>query len=107
LPTEIENELAGSSVFFQKSAQPDSPQKPSPVELRQNEQSNGNATVMPRHHDTTTSSKDEGKIESKRASKQEVAGDDTDAATLETMRRAVKQIGKEAVTHRFTTEEKN
>lgn len=33
--------------------------------------------------------------------------DDTVAASLETMRKAVKQIGKEAATHRFTTQEKN
>jgi hypothetical protein len=103
LPTDIENELAGSSVFFQKSSQPDSPQKSSPAASRQNEQSNRNATVIPRHRATTTSSKDE----SKRPSEQGAVSDDTVAASLETMRKAVKQIGKEAATHRFTTQEKN
>jgi hypothetical protein len=63
--------------------------------------------VIPRHHDATTSSKDEGKIESRRLSEQETASDDMTAAALEIMRKAVKQIGKEAATHRFTTHEKN
>ncbi|MCC6167439.1 MAG: hypothetical protein IT329_09460 [Caldilineaceae bacterium] len=107
LPTAIANELAGSSVFFQKSTQPDSPQEPSPAESRQNEQSNDNATVIPRHHDTTRSRKNEGKIENKRPSEQEATSGDTTAATWETIRKSVKQIGKEAATHRFTTHEKN
>lgn len=39
--------------------------------------------TQPRHHDTVTPS------------------------TIESIRKAVKQVGKEAATHRFTTEEKN
>jgi hypothetical protein len=44
-------------------------------------------TVIPRNHDTTT------------------PGDGKEV--LEVVRKAVKQIGKEAATHRFTLEEKN
>jgi hypothetical protein len=52
-------------------------------------------TVIPRHHDTMTPSNHETMI----------PGEEQDI--FETVRKSVKQIGKEAATHRFTLDEKN
>lgn len=106
LPTDIANELAGSSVFFQKS-QSDSPQELAAAEYPKSKQSNPNATVTPRHRDTTTSSRGLREQHGTTGREQTAEGDDTAATTLETIRKTVRQIGKEAATHRFTTEEKN
>ena len=76
--TNIVNELRGQSVFFPQA-----------------EQEQLSDTVIPRHHDTmqphnhnTTPQDQEDTIEEK-------------------VRKAVKQVGKEAATHRFTLAEKN
>lgn len=106
LPTDIENELAGSSVFFQKS-QSDAPQESSRVEIPKSDQINTRATVIPRHHATTKSDKEENQTVSDTEGKQQIEDEDKTALTLETIRKAVKQLGKEAATHRFTPHEKN
>src|SRR5438105_8808569 len=78
----IKNELAGS-VFFPQAEQesPFQEQPPDSVIPRYH------ATMPPRNHETTTLPQEES-IEEK-------------------VRKAVKQIGKEAATHRFTLAEKN
>jgi hypothetical protein len=106
LPTEIENELAGSSVFFQKSKS-DAPQEASHPESPKRKQINTRATVIPRHHDTMKSDTDESQPASDMEAKQPIGDEDKTAVTLETIRKSVKQLGKEAATHRFTSHEKN
>lgn len=106
LPTDIANELAGSSVFFQKS-QLDAPQEESRAETPKSDQTNTRATVIPRHHATMESDKDESQSTSDTGGKQPIEDEDKTALTLETIRKSVKQLGKEAATHRFTTHEKN
>jgi hypothetical protein len=58
-----------------------------------------NDTVIPRHHDTVVSTMQP------RHHDTPIPQDDGDI--LDVVRRAVKQIGKEAATHRFTLDEKN
>jgi hypothetical protein len=96
----IQSELRGGSAFFPGYKSPDSPATKS-VEPKQAETvesppkerkpaakpRNSSDTTIPRHHDTTAPLQD------------------TDI--FEVVRKAVKQIGKEAATHRFTLEEKN
>jgi hypothetical protein len=94
----IYNELHGNSLFFSSKSAVEKDQKPSPAPETLNplQAPKGTSlpdapappadtmtpryhdTVIPRHHDTI----------------------------VETTRRAVKQLGKEAATHRFTVEEK-
>lgn len=106
LPTEIQNELAGSSVFFQKSTS-DAPHEEPPTKSQSGEQTSTPATVIPRHHATTKSNEGERGPERHPMIKQPIEDDDKAAATLETIRKAVRQLGKEAATHRFTPHEKN
>jgi hypothetical protein len=104
LPTNaITNELAGASAFFQSQATPlseQAPEKPSAAEpvqaspkqprkqavktsaMGDTTDARPNDTLIPRHHDTVT------------------------LPLIETVRKAVKKVGKEAATHRFTPEEK-
>lgn len=56
-------------------------------------------TVIPRHHDTTVSTMQPRHHDT-------VIPEDEDAI-LDVVRKAVKQIGKEAATHRFTLDEKS
>lgn len=115
LPTDmITNELTGSSVFFQ---QP-SPSKPSsgvseqdkkpnpptqtadviqPVDLPGN-QSNNRDSVLSRHHAVTHTGN--------QPRTQDDMADDRIEGNLDEIRKAVKQLGKELSTHRFTPEEK-
>ena len=58
-----------------------------------------NDTVIPRHHDTTVS------IMQPRHHDATIPQADDDI--FDVVRKAVKQIGKEAATHRFTLDEKN
>ena len=67
---------------------PQLPDKPQP-----------NDTVIPRHHDTTVS------IMQPRHHDTTIPQADDDI--FDVVRKAVKQIGKEAATHRFTLDEKN
>jgi hypothetical protein len=58
-----------------------------------------NDTVIPRHHDTTVSTMP--------PRNQDTMIPQDDGNILDVVRKAVKQIGKEAATHRFTSDEKN
>ena len=104
----IQSELRGGSAFFPGYKSPDSPATKS-VEPKQAETvesppkerkpaekpRNSSGTVIPRHRDTTVPSNHDTTTPLQ----------DTDI--FEVVRKAVKQIGKEAATHRFTLEEKN
>jgi hypothetical protein len=78
----IKNELTGQSVFFQKK---ESSKKP--YSVRQKIATTNHDAKPPSNHDTTVSRYHE--------------------TMIETVRKAVKQFGKEAATHRFTVDEKN
>jgi hypothetical protein len=104
----IQSELRGGSAFFPGYKSPDSPpaqsEKAKPVKTsnvtsKANKPAEklqpSNDTTTPRHHDTTVSSN--------RDTTTPIQGIDI----FEVVRKAVKQIGKEAATHRFTIDEKN
>ena len=104
----IQSELRGGSAFFPGYKSQDSPtsvpaeaQPVERVETHAEEHTPGdrpkvvNDTMTPRHHDTTVSRNHDTTTQPA----------DTDIS--EVVRKAVKQIGKEAATHRFTLEEKN
>lgn len=93
----ILNELHGQSLFFKPTIEAQESEQPSPTQVvpppvapkhpepaiepapaRDTTTPRHHGTVIPRHHDNI----------------------------IETTRRAVKQLGKEAATHRFTIEEK-
>ena len=78
----IKNELEGS-VFFPQAEHEPSFQK------------NTLDTVIPRHHDTM------------QPRNHEITTPAEDETIEEKVRKAVKQMGKEAATHRFTLDEKN
>ncbi len=95
-PPEQTGEHAGKSAG--RKAQEKNP--PAPVttstKSRQKEETpSRHDTVIPRHHDTTVPHNHETMIPRE---EQEV---------FEAVRKSVKQIGKEAATHRFTLDEKN
>lgn len=74
-----------------KARQTKKAQKDKPVKKKTTKpQSGGDDTVIPRHHDTMTPRNHDTMIPS----------------MVETLRKAVKVVGKEAATHRFTKEEK-
>lgn len=96
--TAIQNELRGNSAFFQRGA-PEADETvaavvsedrvapaPPPLVVQEVVISSPPDTTIPRHRETTISR--------------------THDTILETTRRTVKQLGKEAATHRFTLEEK-
>lgn len=108
LPTnDIANELSGASVFFQSSPKSESPQESPTPKTKQAVESKPKATMTPRHHETTTPDNNMGDIARKNGTEPTINNEDTNAATMETIRKAVKQLGKEAATHRFTVQEKN
>ena len=93
LPDDINKFFKGESVFFQNAKEEElvppvkvASTKKKPKVIPPHHQaatvSSNHAAMSPRHHDTMIPS------------------------TLETIRKAVKQIGKEAATHRFTEDEK-
>jgi PBP1b-binding outer membrane lipoprotein LpoB len=104
----IQSELRGGSAFFPGYKSPDSPTAKS-VEPKQvkavasppkekniaERRQTSSDTMIPRHHATTVSGNHATTT----------LLQDTDI--FEVVRKAVKQIGKEAATHRFTLEEKN
>jgi hypothetical protein len=104
----IQSELRGGSAFFPGYTPQDSPPA-STEEVKQGEQPRStpiekklgvkqNArrdTTTPRHHDTTVSRN------------HDTTTPLPEADVFEVVRKAVKQVGKEAATHRFTLEEKN
>src|SRR4030095_12417166 len=104
----VQSELRGGSAFFPGYKGQDSPPHPQ-EESKQAEVFDQPAkvkkpiikpepkrdTMTPRHHDTTVS-----RYHDTMAPRQ-------DADIFEVVRKAVKQLGKEAATHRFTLAEKN
>ena len=66
---------------------------------QQPEKPHTNDTVPPRHHDTTVSTT--------QPRNQDTMVPQTEDDIFEVVRKAVKQVGKEAATHRFTLDEKN
>lgn len=96
--TSVLNELKNNSLFFRREpkAVPEPVQTPTPLPAVEPEPSivpataTTDDTVIPRHHDTTRDTTIPRHHE----------------PIFETTRRAVKQFGKEAATHRFTLEEK-
>lgn len=115
LPTGIANELEASSVFFQRQNTSDDKQsEPEVAGISSKhvdvEQSLPQSSVTPRHHATTVARQDDTKSVTNQPSRQpgKAAANQIamDATTLETMRKEVKRVGKEAATHRFTAEEK-
>lgn len=128
LPTSaITNELSGASAFFKPQTIPTPRSKPSPVSKPSDgstataiEQPHAEASedarfnleprptetklltprdvTIPRHHDTVVSGQHAQTMPVEQAT---IA-----AATVEHIRKAVRQFGKEAATHRFTQEEK-
>lgn len=122
LPTDtISNELSESSVFFQPPASPktkyplsasEQPEDmPAPAtkahineEITRRSPQKGrlprnHATVIPRNRDTT--------VEHNHATTLSVNAEDTNGELMEELRKAVKQLGKEAATYRFTGQEKS
>lgn len=114
----ITNELEGASLFFTKSitppsvpepikverplpdsstsAEPEAPkQKPEKVKKPKEPKSiKSDDTVTPRYHDTTVSRY------------QDTTTPELHSVLIEQIRKAVKEFGKEAATHRFTVAEK-
>src|SRR6266567_4163732 len=107
------NELRGNSVFFPKkpqsaiqehvqvppappsqvAQQPRAPEAVKEPTIKREQVTRD--TVIPRHHDTMQPSNHDTTIPQ------------PEAVIFEVVRKAVKQIGKEAATHRFTLDEKN
>ena len=95
--TSVLNELKNTSLFFRREPKaPDVPEQsriPAPIakpEIIPEPAKPSSDTVIPRYHDTTRDTTIPRHHE----------------PIFETTRRAVKQFGKEAATHRFTLEEK-
>ena len=87
----VVNELKDSAFFrgavSQSEAKKEVKQETTPKEeTKKVERKSNNDTVIPRHHDTMVSRNNDD--------------------IIETIRKAVKQLGKEAATYRFTDEEK-
>jgi hypothetical protein len=81
----VVNELKGQSAFFQ-SAQPAQAEQRAAAREKKPKPPRDRDTMPPRHRDTTVARYHD--------------------TTIETVRKAVKEFGKEAATHRFTAEEK-
>ena len=104
----IQSELRGGSAFFPGYTPQDSPlasteevkqvEQPGPTSIEKKpgvKQNVNRDTMIPRHHDTTVSRN------------HDTTTPLPEVDVFEVVRKAVKQIGKEAATHRFTLEEKN
>ena len=82
--TAVLSELSGQSVYFRKET---TGENSTEVDTKDgNKQPSNHDAMPPRDHETMVSRYHE--------------------TTIETIRKAVKEIGKEAATHRFTSEEK-
>ena len=124
---DIANELSGSSVFFSPKEKTDLTQQPEvrtepdattnqPIEAAtvsekphsvKSTPSNNHDTVIPRNHDTKKSGKQsQAKPRTHQTTTQITTPVDVSPDKLEGIRKVVKQLGKEAATHRFTIEEK-
>ena len=103
--TEVMNELRGQSAFFPgRTPEPFQPEQPSPVSQpatpisQQNIDHTAPDTVIPRYHDT----KQDTTVSRNHDTTIPVKEEDI----IEAVRKAVKQVGKEAATQRLTLEEK-
>src|SRR6266487_1329354 len=88
----ITNELRGQSVYFPVQQQKSKPEKTSMP--KQHTEASNHGTTVPRHHDTMQPSNHGTTVPQ------------NDGGIFEVVRKAVKQIGKEAATQRLTLEEK-
>jgi hypothetical protein len=89
-PEGLINELKGGSSFFPTQTEP---RKPTKTQTRPTEQDKHmNDTMIPRYHEPMTPTTHDTTI--------------PEDELLETVRKAVKQIGKEGATQRLTLEEK-
>lgn len=113
LPTnDIANELSGASVFFQSQSavepaiRPHTPERQQVPEQTTPQQEVIETPMTPRHRDTTTPRSTD--IETADKNDNGIAHDEgyLSATTLEKIRKEVRQLGKEAATHRFRTQEK-
>ncbi len=102
----VMNELRGQSVFFPSTTQEpvqqqeaNLPTSPPDDELQQQEQPKTHDTVIPRYHETN--------VDTTIPSNHDTMVPTTEDEMLEAVRKAVKQVGKEAATQRLTLEEKN
>jgi hypothetical protein len=101
------NELRGGSAFFRGDRRVDageeSPTAPEGSEPeRAQDRGDNSGTTTPRGRDTTTPRN----RAAEQPRRQGAATADSHGATLATVRRAVRQVGKEAATYRFTKDEK-
>jgi hypothetical protein len=89
----------GTFSKLMSSTLPHQEQKPEKLDNQkfQENKSPDHDTMIPRHHDTMVSSNHDTTI----------PHNNDEGALFELVRKSVKQIGKEAATHRFTIEEKN
>ena len=102
--SDIANELRGASAFFPKNrtqAPPSEPTRISNQRTKEEPVAGTRDTVVSRHHDTKTPQTSTTPPPPSAASPLPYA-----QQTIEKLRTAVKQLGKEAATHRFTVEEK-
>jgi hypothetical protein len=90
---QVQSELRGGSAFFP--AYKGSGNTPEQAPKEAEPEHTTDDTMIPRHHDTTTPRNHDTMVS------------ESEDSILEVVRRAVKQIGKEAATHRFTIDEKN
>jgi hypothetical protein len=92
-PTKVQNPEKPAVLLPQEKKSP--PATPSKTQVEKDEIQTSHDTMIPRHHDTTV------------ASNHDTTTPQDEADIFEKVRKSVKQIGKEAATHRFTLEEKN
>jgi hypothetical protein len=90
---QVQSELRGGSAFFPGYKGAGDTPEPAPEEATPAHSTDD--SVIPRHHDTVIPRNHETMVSG------------NDDLILEAVRKAVKQIGKEAATHRFTIDEKN
>lgn len=120
---DIANELSGSSVFFtaKENHEPNKPEEINTAVDQYTERSSvavkphfpasttssNRDTVIPRHHDIKTSrNQPQAVAQNPAATTPALVTTDLSPELLEEVRKVVKQLGKEAATHRFSIEEK-
>src|SRR5512147_3261482 len=103
------NPFAGLDKALLRSTKPTPPLRESP-QLPDKPEANDD-TVTPRHHDTTVSIMQprhhDTTVSIMQPRHHDTAIPQADDDIFDVVRKAVKQIGKEAATHRFTLDEKN
>src|SRR5512132_1264174 len=91
--------FAGLDKALLRSTKQSSPPPPQKDEEQETAKAPKPDTTIPRHHDTAVSTMP--------PSNQDTTVADSQDNILDVVRKAVRQIGKEAATHRFTLDEKN